>query len=128
MKIKEKFSSKKTFEAFPLSGKGKRIIVNSTDGNLNITWGELKFILNSRVIDDILENYFKDDQEWYVLGAGMTNPIVGGLGEYIKNNHAPLTPRHASAIASVMVSIGVIEFKGQKPIFMRRIHFDSIYK
>lgn len=51
----------------------------------------------------------------------MTNPTPGGLGEFLKNNFNPLTPRHASAIAAILVSMGEIESKGRRIISLRII-------
>ena len=51
----------------------------------------------------------------------MTNPTPGGLGEFLKNNFNLLTPRYASAIASILVYMGEIESKGKRPIYLRII-------
>lgn len=119
-RINEKFYNRNIIEFYPLSGKGRIISCTPTGDSLDVSWGDLKYKFNYEAISDILDNFFKDDSEWYPLGASMTEPMPGGLGEYIKDNYVPLTPRHASSIASVMVSIGLLEFKGQKPIFLRK--------
>ena len=59
--------------------------------------------------------------KWYILGAGMTDPIKGGLGEYIQKNFKPLSPRHASAIAAIMVKEQLLDYKGLKPILLKRV-------
>ena len=46
-------------------------------------------------------------------GFSMTDPIPGGLGEWIKNNSnhlnpVSLTPRHGSFIAAILVDEGLI--------------------
>lgn len=46
-------------------------------------------------------------------GFSMTDPISGGLGEWIQNNSKPinpinLTPRHGSFIAAILVHEGFI--------------------
>lgn len=51
----------------------------------------------------------------------MTNPTPGGLGEFLKNNFKSLTPRHASALAAVLTSMGEIESEGKRPIYLRII-------
>lgn len=48
---------------------------------------------------------------WYPLGAGMTDPTPGGLGEYIFNSIKNLTPRPALAIAPIMENEGFIEHR-----------------
>lgn len=51
----------------------------------------------------------------------MTAPINGGLGEYIQKNFSRLTPRHASAIAAIMVQENLIECRGKKPLELRKL-------
>lgn len=119
--IKDKFNSKNTKELYPLSGKGKLITCTPTYDSLDILWGDLKFEINYEAISDILDNFFKDENEWYPLGASMTVPITDGMGEYLKDNHKPLTPRHASAISSILVSYKLLECKGNKPIMLKKI-------
>jgi hypothetical protein len=103
---------------YPLSGSGQPI---SWDGK-RVFWGKINFNLSGNLIDSILENYFKDSKTWYPLGASMTDPIKGGLGKYIQENFPPLTPRHASAIAAIMVQKNLIEFRGKKPIELRKLN------
>lgn len=50
----------------------------------------------------------------------MTDPIKGGLGEYI-DQYTLLSPRHASAIAAIMVNERHLTFKGIKPILLRKL-------
>jgi len=50
-------------------------------------------------------------------GFGMTNPIPGGFGEWIRNNSS-LTPRHGSHIAAVLKEIGVIKESFGKKLIM----------
>ena len=106
----------------PLSGHGAPIHWKETEDQdgLEITWGKTIFNITNDQIDLILDTFFKDD-EWYPLGAGMTNPTPGGLGEFVKNNLYPLTPRYASAIASILVYMGEIESEGLNPIYLRII-------
>jgi len=68
------------------------------------------------------DNYFKDLAAWYPLGASMTAPANGGLGEYIQKNLSRLTPRYASAIAAIMVEQNLIECRGKKPIELRKLN------
>ena len=104
-----------------LSGRGKTIFWKNLTGKKDVTWGTSNFILSNNMIDDILNNYFKDTKTWYKLGSNEDDPIIGGLGEYIQINYPLLTPRHASAIAAIMVYYNFLEFKGKKPIKLRKI-------
>jgi hypothetical protein len=112
-------------ELYPLSGKGQRIRWRDTKKSRIVEWGDTKFILSDELFDDVLDDYFKDTEKWYPLGASMTDPVHGGLGEYIQNNFPPLTPRHVSAIAAIMVQEGLIEFRGKKPIELRKLVYDG---
>ena len=57
----------------------------------------------------------------------MTNPMKNGLGEYVQKNFKSLTPRHSSAIAAIMVKEQLLEYKGLKPILLKKIT-SSIFK
>ena len=70
------------------------------------------------------DSYFKDFAAWYPLGASITVPTSGGLGEYIQKNFFPLTPRYASAIAAIMVQKNLIEYRGNKPIELRKLNME----
>lgn len=50
----------------------------------------------------------------------MTEPIEGGLGKFLLENHK-LSPRYASLIAAVMVNESLLSFKGKKPIMLKKI-------
>ena len=96
----------------PLSGSGKPISWKNYSLGRQVIWGNTKFYLSNEFIDDILMNYFNNPAMWYDLGASMDDPIKGGLGEYIQDK-TKLTPRHASAIAAIMVHENLIEAKGK---------------
>lgn len=119
--IRDKFNDKNINETHPLSGIGKLIRYKACDSKLEIKWGSLNFKLPYEIIEDILNNFFKDETEWYPLGASVTEPTLGGLGEYIRDNHGSFTPRHASVIASILVDNKLVEFKGRKPIMIKKI-------
>lgn len=107
---------------YPLSGRGKRISWQTIENGRLVTWGNTTFDLKNEMINDILNNYFIDAEKWYPLGASMTDPISGSLGEYIQNKFTNLTPRHASAIAAIMVKYDhLLEEKGKKPIMLKKI-------
>ena len=105
----------------PLSGNGKPIYYENKDYDLIINWGNQKIKISIDIINDIIKNYFVDSTKWYPLGASMTNPVKGGLGEYISNKYPQLNPRYATAIAAIMVYEGLIESKNLKPILMRKL-------
>lgn len=103
-----------------LSGRGSEIIYEKKVNGYHIMWSKTPFILLNSEVEDVLHNYFKEDL-WYPLGASMDNPTKSGLGEYLDNNYGKYTPRHASAIASVLVNENFLMNKGKRPIYMRRI-------
>jgi len=52
-------------------------------------------------------------------GFSMTDPTLGGFGEWIRGN-TPYTPRHGSHIAAVLKEMGIIkEAYGKSPIILR---------
>jgi len=104
---------------YPLSGRGQLISWKETKTGRYVYWGKMVFCLPDDLIDDILANYFRSSEMWYPLGASMTAPASGGLGEYIQENLG-LSPRYASAIAAIMVQDELIEFRGKKPIELRK--------
>jgi len=107
---------------FPLSGRGKEIIYEVVNNIRNVKWGSAKFKLSDSVIDDILENFFLETNKWYPLGADEVNPMLGGLGRYLELKYRKdLTPRHASAVASIMHHEGLIEHKNNNPILLKKV-------
>lgn len=104
----------------PLSGRGKDIIYTYNNGIIEVKWARTIFDLKESIINDIINNFFVHKDEWYLLGACVDNPIKNGLGEYLVNKHK-LTPRHASVIAAIMFNEGLIEFRGKKPIELKKI-------
>jgi len=108
-------------KCYPLSGSGQPIYWENYKHGKRVSWRTTHFNLPDELIDDILENYFKDSKTWYPLGSSMTAPINGGLGEYIQKNFSRLTPRHASAIAAIMVRDNLIECRGKKPLELRKL-------
>lgn len=105
----------------PLSGKGKLITYSVTDEEWIIEWAKLEFTLEKSYIKIILESFFSNKDEWYPLGASMDNPMQNGLGMFLRDNFKMLTPRHASAIAAILVNENLITFKGKKPILLKKL-------
>jgi hypothetical protein len=108
-------------ETLPLSGNGQKIYYEKTSDFIKIQWGKAKFNISQDIVNSILKNYFIDSKTWYILGASMTNPTKDGLGEYIQKNFKSLTPRHASAIAAILVSERILNTKELKPILLKKI-------
>lgn len=108
-------------ETLPLSGKGKKIYYELTNNLIKVKWGKLRFNISQNIVNNILKDFFIDSKTWYILGAGMTDPIKGGLGEYIQKNFKPLSPRHSSAIAAIMVKEQLLDYKGLKPILLKKV-------
>lgn len=105
----------------PLSGYGKEISWFEIDNgqNYRIRWGVTEFDFLENDYNLILDEYFNDD-EWHKLGSSMTSPIPAGFGEFVRDRIKGYLPRHASAIAAILVYLGDLEFKGKKPIWLRR--------
>ena len=109
-------------ELYPLTCRGKPIFCKNIYNGRHVVWGNTPFDLLDEDIDEILDNFFQDFAAWYKLGASETKPIPGGFGEYVQKRFPRLTPRHASAIASIMVQDNLIEFRGRKPIELRKLN------
>lgn len=112
--------SSRLYQTSPLSGHGETIIVYPDPAGRYVIWGNTKFTISNEVIQTILEGFFIDTNNWYPLGASMTDPNPGGLGAFIRNNISSFTPRHASAIASIMVHEGLLVTRGKKPIILKK--------
>ena len=59
-----------------------------------------------------MNQFFKNPNIWYPLGASESDPPRNGLGYFINHNCPKLTSRHASAVAAILARhLGVIEWK-----------------
>lgn len=67
----------------PLSGRGSDIRVEYNKDDIHVHWGNADFKIKKDVIEEIKINFFKDKDEWYLLGACIDKPMKYGLGEYI---------------------------------------------
>lgn len=106
---------------FPLSGRGKEITYSLSESNWIVKWSRTKFTIEESCIQKILDEFFIDKEVWYPLGASMDCPIQDGLGCYLKNNYKSYSSRHASAIAAILVNENKLTFKGNKPIYLKKI-------
>lgn len=111
----------------PLSGKGKEIEYSICNQDIKIEWGEAIFTVKRESLAKILKEYFIDNNEWYNLGSCLDDPVKGGLGEYISKNskelfNRKLSPKYASAIAAIMCEEGLLTFKDERPIKLKRIY------
>ena len=104
----------------PLSGQGKEIRYRKVPEGYDVLWGKTEFLISKEIVDQLLEDFFKND-EWKVLGVSMDNPISGGMGEYIASKEKAFTPRHASAIAAILVKEGFLIDRNKKPILLKKI-------
>jgi len=110
-----------SYTTHPLSGKGQPIMVYSEPPFRQVLWGDLKFRLSNEMIRTVLERFFTVSDRWYLLGASMTEPDPNGLGSFIRKSFQSFTPRHASAIAAILVHEGFVAFRGNKPIELKKI-------
>ena len=104
----------------PLSGRGTEINYWFQGGRTMVQWGELTFSLRTDDFGDVLDDFFVDSTKWYPLGASMTDPPADGLGHFVAGLASALTPRHASAIAAIMVNEQWLEHRGASPIELRK--------
>lgn len=105
----------------PLSGNGKDISYVKELKGISVKWGNIVFEIDVSLYNKILNEFFIDTDKWYLLGASMTVPIRGGLGEYVSKISTSFNPRYASAIAAIMVNEKHLIHKGIKPIELKRI-------
>ncbi len=87
-----------------LSGTGSPIDYRKTSSGYQVKWGSTSFSFTNTQVEQLLTDYFQDPKVLYPLGADMVNPTPGGMGEYLKNRIRRFTPRHASAIAAILVN------------------------
>jgi hypothetical protein len=113
-------NSDTNYSIFPLSGNGTKIIVSQERDFRRITWGSQKFRISNSEIKKILDQFFIGPNEWYLLSASMTDPDTNGFGYYVWKNFSSFTPRHASAIAAIMVKEEFLMSRGRKPIYLKK--------
>ena len=100
----------------------KNVYYRKARDGYQISWANMKeFGLTNAQISKILNSYFAVPGRWYPLGASEDDPIPGGIGEFLQGTFQGFTPRHASAIAAVLVDLGYLDFRGKKPVYLRKI-------
>lgn len=107
-------------ETIPLSGRGEKIYYKVSEGHYSILWGDTPFEVSPKIVSKLLREYFQNPKAWYPLGASMVPIFEHGMGEFIANSDTKFTPRHASAIAAVLVKEGILIAKGIRPIFLSK--------
>lgn len=110
-----------------LRGDGKIVKYIKKEGNYEVEWKNTKFEISENEMNNIINCYFQDDNKWYPLGANVSNPTPGGLGEFVQNN-IHLTPRHASAIAAILADENILLSKGKRPIYLKKVIKSKCYK
>jgi len=109
-------------EVSTLRGSNNTIKYEKGELGYNVIWGKTPFCIESRDINDILNNFFVNQNEWYPMAPGMIDPKPGGLGEFVEGNISKLHSKHASAIAAIMVHEGFLERKNiGTAIYLRKI-------
>ncbi len=104
---------------YPLSGRGKPITYFQQGNTTIINWGSMKFKITDEQVNNLLANFFTDKDKWYLLGTNMTGAPEGSFGNYI-STHFSLTPRHGSAIAPILVNEQVLDYRGKKPLEVKK--------
>lgn len=92
---------------------GSEIVVKEAGDFYDVQWKKTPLMFPRRLLGDI-ETHFFQTSGWYLLGASMTNPPPGGLGDYIQNHQhvwEAHSPRFASMLAAIMVHKKMIDFR-----------------
>ena len=105
----------------PLSGRGQIIAIHSDPPFRLVLWGDLRFELSNEMIRAILDEFFIERGRWYLLGASMTEPDPAGFGSFVRKTFPSFSPRHASAIAAILVYEGFVTYRGRRPIELKKI-------
>ena len=101
-----------------LSGHGGIVQYRVEDGGYKIQWEKTTYYLGDDMTRQIMT--FFDDGEWHPMGASQDKPMADGFGAFLKKVFS-ISPRYASAIAPILVNEGILEFRGKRPIFLRKI-------
>ncbi len=97
-------------EISTLKNKKSIIVYEIQPDKCKFKWANQRCEISKDDMDKILKNFFTNEKEWYLLDANVSKQR-GGLGTYILNNIKRLSQRHASAVAAIMVSEGLLEFR-----------------
>lgn len=97
-------------EISTLKNKKSTIVYEMHPGKCNFKWGKHIYEISKDDLDRIYKDFFTNEKEWYLLDANVSKQR-GGLGTYILNNIKGLSQRHASAIAAIMESEGLVEYR-----------------
>lgn len=98
----------KAKEISTLKNKRSIITYEMLSAKCKFKWGKQGYEISKYDIDKILKEFFTNSDEWYLLDANVSKQR-GGLGTYILNNINGLSQRHASAVAAIMESEGLLE-------------------
>ncbi|MGL4912084.1 MAG: hypothetical protein ACRC3Y_06560 [Romboutsia sp.] len=100
------------------------LIINNVTTTI---WGDSKYSIDNYIYENILDEFFIDNEKWYELSASMTEPKQEGLGAFIVDNELKqingkkLTSRDASLIGAIMYDLKMIDAKGKSPIKIKKI-------
>lgn len=98
-----KIARTKTGRGNPIKYKG------NIDTLMHVTWGRSTFQLDAEFFADLMAEFA--GRKGVPLGANMTGrPVPGSLGEWLATGGRPLTRRHASAVAPILVAEGLTTF------------------
>jgi hypothetical protein len=104
----------------PLSGNENAQKIRYTgdiENGFDILWGSSRFFLDPEVLEELQGVFGELDK--IPLGAEQSGKgPINSLGVWLNNAHK-ISPRWASAIAPILVDVGLIKsYKGKKPIFL----------
>jgi hypothetical protein len=104
----------------PLSGRGKPIGYNVTEEGLHIRYSGFDIILSQGEIDDVLDQFFIEPDQWYHSGASWTNPPPGSFGAFLNERDDALNSSKVTPISAVLVHQECLDARGHKPIELKR--------
>ncbi len=104
----------------PLNKRGIEINYVYTEDTLEVQWGKTNFKIRKTIIDEILNDYLVDKNEWYPVGANIEEPLSGGLGAYV-NARYQYSPKYAGALAAIMHAEKLVRIQGKRPIELQKI-------
>lgn len=91
------------------------------DSTYYVKWGEkTEFEFTQSEVNNMLNNFFVSENQWYPLGASETSPMPDGFGKYLDDNYEKLSPRHASAISAILVDRDILVSRGMRPVELKK--------
>ena len=91
-----------------------KIYCRKREEDIVVYKGNSMFYVKKEVIDTILNDFFIDQDKWYLLGSCIQSENLC-LGEYLKRNIPSIKPNHVPAIVGIMIHEGIISYRSITP-------------